>query len=114
MRFNEQEALCSKYGVRPSVVRADAMLGIARDFDATNFPINGLRHPPQGDACGWYLWTGTELSQEPDFFVPMHASHLVHECPAAIKYLGLPAGWRFLFGPRQEDVWNDPSLLDVS
>jgi hypothetical protein len=30
-----------------------------------------------------------------------------------MKYLGLAAGWRFLFAPNYEDVWQDKSLLEA-
>ncbi|MEQ1698563.1 MAG: hypothetical protein ABMA25_00550 [Ilumatobacteraceae bacterium] len=76
-------------------------------------PLNGLRHPPEGDTTGWYLWAGEELSQEDDFFVPLHVEHLVQWCPDALPSLGLPPGWRFLIAPGYEDGWYDESLLDV-
>jgi hypothetical protein len=77
-------------------------------------PINGLRHPPEGDPTGWYLWRGEELSQASDFFSPLHAGHLETGLPEVIPYLALPPGWRFLIAPGEEDVWYDESLLDVS
>lgn len=75
--------------------------------------MNGLRHPPQGDTVGWYIWAGEELSQEPDFFQPRHVEHLNEWCPAVISYLGLAPGWRFLLANDYEDVWYDESLLDI-
>lgn len=74
-------------------------------------PLNGLRHPQEGDTSGWYLWAGTDLSDEPDFFVPLHVEHLEEWCPEAIPFLALPPGWRFLVAPGIEDVWEDLSLL---
>ncbi|MFI5707786.1 hypothetical protein [Kribbella sp. NPDC051620] len=33
------------------------MAGVAREVrDAQAWPLNGLRHPVDGDACGWYFW----------------------------------------------------------
>ena len=77
-------------------------------------PINGLRHPPEGDTTGWYIWAGENLSADADFFVPLCVVHLDEWCPEAIPYLGLPPGWRFLIADGHEDVWFDPSLLDIS
>ncbi|HKD21930.1 MAG TPA: hypothetical protein VKB71_07935 [Rhizomicrobium sp.] len=108
-----QKAICRKYGARPSFVIPGLKLGISKDFDKTHFPINGLRHPPEGDTCGWYLWSGMELSEADDFFVPIHVAHLSELCPDAIKFLALPPGWRFLFAPDYEDVWQDSSLLEI-
>ncbi|HXC57548.1 MAG TPA: hypothetical protein VNU97_19770 [Rhizomicrobium sp.] len=115
MNFIEQQrAICKKYGT-PFAPSADALkLGIARDFNPANYPINGLRHPPHGDTCGWYLWSGAKLSSADDFFGPLHVMHIGDCCPQILKYLGLPPGWRFQFAPDHEDVWSDPSLLEVS
>lgn len=75
-------------------------------------PLNGLRRSPHADTTGWYIWAGEELSDDPDFFVPLHVEHLADWCPEVIKYLGLPPGWRFLTDRADyEDVWKDESLL---
>lgn len=31
--------------------------------------------------------------------------------PQALRYLGLPPGWRFLVAAAYEDIWFDPALL---
>lgn len=85
-------------------------LGIALDTLHLE-PLNGLRHPPEGDACGWFLWGGEELSVRDDFFQPLHVAHLRDRLPAALAYLALPPGSRFLVAASHEDVWTDPSLL---
>jgi hypothetical protein len=51
--------------------------------------IHGLRHLPEGGTSGWYCWTG-ELAFDPDFFVPLHLSHLVGRIPELAEYLALP------------------------
>jgi hypothetical protein len=66
---------------------------------------------PEGHTSGWYIWAGKEFSNDPDFFVPIHIAHLIEWCPEAIKYLGLPPGWRFLFDKNYEDVWEDKKLI---
>jgi hypothetical protein len=76
-----------------------------------SWPVNGLRHPPVGETSSWYVWTG-HLSDEPDFFVPLHAEHLLEKVPELSTYLGLPPGSRFLLAPGHEDIWTDASLLD--
>lgn len=76
-------------------------------------PVNGLRHPPQGDTNGWYLWCGEQCSDAPDFFQPLHARHVYEDYPRVIKLLGLPPGYRFLLAGDYLDVWYDPSLLSV-
>ena len=110
---DEQRLVCAKHCVLYQPVSELLMLGISKTFDATSYPINGLRHPPQHNTCGWYLWSGGEPSQAADFFVSMHVSHLGSVCEPALKFLGLPPGWRFLIAPGVEDVWFDPAILEV-
>ena len=75
--------------------------------------INGLRHPPEGDTTGWYIWSGEQFCEEDDFFVPLHTVHLIERCPEIMKYLGLGPGWWFLLAPGYEDVWFDANLLNI-
>ncbi len=111
---DQQRAVCQRYGANWSPVDPDLKVGIARNVKSGLQPINGLRHPPEGDTTGWYIWAGEELSDDPGFFAPLHVSHLEEWCPAVLKYLGLPPGYRFLIAGEYEDVWEDRSLLEVS
>jgi hypothetical protein len=108
-----QRDLCLKFGATYVPSDNTLKIGISKNFNARQFPINGLRHPPQGDTTGWYIWSGEEFSTEPDFFVPLHTVHLNDRCPEILKFLGLGPGWRFLFAPGHEDVWFDAALLNV-
>jgi hypothetical protein len=93
---------------------ADGKLGASRSLIAGDWewPVHGLRHPPEGDTSGWYVWTG-ELSGASDFFLPWHHSHLIAACPQTQRLLALPPGTRFLIAPGHEGVWDDPELLDM-
>jgi hypothetical protein len=86
-------------------------VGIARNVLEGLLPLNGLRHPPEGDSTGWYIWAGEVLSSADDFFAPLHVAHLNERCPEIVRFLGLPPGWRFLIAGSIEDVWFDPALL---
>jgi len=110
--LKEQKKICQKYGAPFFEVLPTLKVGIAQNVKAGLLPINGLRHPPEGDTTGWYIWGGEELSKDPGFFVPVHVEHLEDWCPSVLKYLGLGPGWRFLIAPDHEDVWEDKSLLD--
>ena len=77
-----------------------------------DWPVHGLRHMPEGQSNGWYVWTG-DLSQDEDFFQPLHADHLLDRCPEVAPLLDLPPGSRFLLAPGHLDTWRDPSLLDL-
>jgi hypothetical protein len=113
MVSEEQRATCNRFGAEPLEAPSDLKVGIARNALTGPWPINGLRHPPAGDTTGWYLWTGEELSADPDFFVPLHVQHLEAARPEVVKYLALPPGWRFLIADGYEDVWYDPNLLAI-
>jgi hypothetical protein len=110
---NEQRRICRKFAASCLLSGDHLKIGISRAFDPAQFPLNGLRHPPQGDTSGWYVWSGEELSADPGFFVPLHAHYMIDRCPEIVRYFGLGPGWRFLLAPGQEDVWFDPSLLIV-
>jgi|HubBroStandDraft_6_1064221.scaffolds.fasta_scaffold2111943_1 hypothetical protein len=90
----------------------DSKLGFALSTKGLT-PMNGLRHPPQGDTNGWYLWCGEEYSDAADFFQPLHTRHVYEDYPQVVKLLGLPPGYRFLLVGDYLDVWYDASLLDV-
>ena len=108
-----QKEICRKYGSKWVEAPYYLKVGISSDVKRGLKPLNGLRHPPEGGTTGWYIWAGEELSQDPDFFMPLHVKHLIEWCPDALKYLGLAPGWRFLTDGDNEDVWYDESLLDV-
>ena len=95
----EQRSVCKRIGVHPVPAFTDLKVGIARNVRDGVQPLNGLRHQPEGDTTGWYIWAGENLSDDPDFFVPLHVSHLAEWCPEVEKYLALPPGWRFLIAP---------------
>lgn len=77
-----QRRVCHSYGagfVRPT---PGSKVGVARDVVSDVQPLNGLRHPPAGHTCGWFLWRGEEaLSHAENYFQPMHVEHLTTECP---------------------------------
>ena len=112
MDFNqEQELICRKYKTSFLETALGLKVGISLNTKSGLQPLNGLRVAPIGDTSGWYIWAGEELSEDPDFFVSVHAIHLAEYCPDLMKYLGLPPGWRFLIAPDYEDVWEDNHLL---
>lgn len=107
----EQASLARRYGLDPVAADVGLKVGIARNVLEGASPLNGLRHAPDAGTTGWFIWGGEELSDDPDFFVPLHVEHLVDWCPDVLPYLALPPGWRFLIVPGYEDVWFDPDLL---
>ena len=108
-----QEDVCRQHGLSWVEAPPHLKVGIAENVKTGLLPINGLRHRPQGDTTGWYIWAGGEPSSAPEFFKPLHVEHIREWCSAVVPYLGLPPGSRFLIAPNHEDVWEDKSLLDV-
>lgn len=108
-----QRAVCAKYEAEFCPAPSYEKLGIAESVRTGGLPVNGLRHLPAGDTSGWYVWAGEEMSADADFFKPLHIEHLDEWCPRIQKYLGLAPGWRFLIADDYEDVWFDPTLLEV-
>lgn len=108
-----QREVCRKFGADYKSAPPNLKIGIAQNVKEGIAPINGLRHSPEGDATGWYIWAGEELSDEPDFFKPLHVEHLDEWYPQIKKYLGLAPGWRFLIAGDYEDVWFDEALLNL-
>lgn len=106
-----QKETCLRIGSTFVVSEQDFKVGIALD-SLINEPLNALRHNPEGDTCGWYIWGSEYLSQDPDFFKPLHVSHIKEYCPEIEKYLGLAPGWRVLLAGEYEDVWFDNDLLN--
>lgn len=108
----EQAGVCAQEGVTPVAALPNDIVGVARNVRDGIEPINGLRHRPENGASGWYIWAGGEPSQDPNFFQPLHVSHLEEWCPVVLKFLALPPGWRVLVSSEQEEIWWDPTLLD--
>lgn len=112
-RESEQRAICALHKVKFCPAPVDLKLGIAVNVQEGLLPINGLRHPPEGDTSGWFIYAGEEFSDDPNLFKPLHIKHIPDWCPQIDKYLGLPPGWRFLLADDYEDVWYDESLLKI-
>ena len=107
-----QKLICKEYGVETVFPDSKEKLGIALSTIGKK-PINGLRHPIENGTCGWYLWCGEELSEDPEFFKSLHVSHINEYLPSIEKYLALPVGYRFLVAESYEDIWFDETLKNV-
>lgn len=102
--------ICRRHGASPVHVTHDEKVGIARNVRTGLLPINGVRLRPEPGTSGWFIWAGEEMSQSLEFFEPLHVSHLSSWCPAALPFLLLPPGWRFLVAGEYSDVWFDPEV----
>lgn len=110
--INQQKSICEKYESTFLESPLHLKVGISQNVKDGILPINGLRINPEGDTTGWYIWAGEELSQDDDFFVPLHIEHIENWVLNISKYLGLGPGWRFMVANDFEDVWFDESILE--
>ena len=106
-----QRLFCTEQKVEFVPTPEESILGFAQST-VGKLPINGLRHPPEANTNGWYLWCGEHYSPASDFFAPTHTRHIYDDYPTA-KLLGLPPGYRFLLAGDYLDVWFDESLLRI-
>ena len=90
---SEQQDVCRRFDVKYDPPTAESKVGIALQTRG-HLLLNALRHPAEAGTCGWYVWWGDKLSQEPGFFQPLHVEHLDDHCPEILAYLALPPGWR--------------------
>jgi hypothetical protein len=107
-----QMVFCAEMKVDFEAAPTDWVSGFASQTKGLK-PLNGLRHPATPGTTGWYLWCGEESSEAKDFYQPTHTEHLYQDYPMVAKFLGLPAGYRFLVTEDHFDVWFDPALLNT-
>src|SRR5215831_16897235 len=68
MQTSEKEIeICRRFRSSVQIPGPEQKVGIALSTLALK-PLNALRHPPEGETCGWYIWGGEKLSQDPKFF----------------------------------------------
>lgn len=113
MEISRAQTICGWAQVLPHSPSPGSKVGLAIS-SLKRQPIHGMRIAPTETTNGWYIWCG-ELSDADDFFAPLHVEHLGEYLPAAVEYLDLPPGYRFLIdSANYEDVWFDASLLEQS
>ena len=108
-----QKEICRKQNVDWTPLDKKLMVAVNESLFTDIQPVNGLRHLKLESIDGWYLWSGEEIPQDDNsFFKPIHTEHLIEKKRSILKYLGLPAGWRFQIDDKgYEDMWFDESLL---
>ncbi len=110
----EQATWCAAREVPHVGLDLDKKVGISRELltsPETATVVYGIRHSPSETTTGWYLWTG-ENDGSADFFLPLHARHLLERHRHLLPLLGSAPGWCFVIAPEDayEDVWFDPAI----
>ena len=58
MSIPEKEfEICQRFGSSVQTPEPDQKVGIALSTLSLK-PLNALRHQPEGETCGWYIWGG--------------------------------------------------------
>lgn len=107
-----QHCVCTRFNTEPVPPVPTHKVGIALQTLGL-VPLNAMRVIPANGTCGWYIWGGTETSDEADFYQPLCTSHLHKYAPALLPYINLGPGWRVLLAPGYEDVWFDERLVET-
>ena len=104
---DQQRAVCDDHGAGFLPPAVGSKVGIALQT-LGRLPVHGVRVAPTETTCGWYIFAGDAWSDAADFYQPLCVEHVGRYCPAALPFLGLPPGWRFLTdGQGYSDVWHD-------
>ncbi|HMQ46279.1 MAG TPA: hypothetical protein PKA00_01425 [Saprospiraceae bacterium] len=86
-----QKMICESYEADICTPQPNSKVGVSINLSDINvFPINGLRHPQEGETWGWYFWAGEDFSEDPGFFFPLHRWHLKEWRYETMKFLALP------------------------
>jgi hypothetical protein len=107
-----QKEVCERFEAEFIPCSQTEKLGLAIETIG-QLPINGLRHKAENGTCGWYIWCGEAISQDAEFFKPLHVNHINEYLPEVEQYLALPPGYRFLITEGYEDVWHDSSIINM-
>jgi len=106
------KSLYDRLGVNPDPPLPGSIVGFAKQTLGKQ-PINGLRHPSEGNTNGWYVWCG-DWSGADEFFEPLHVEHVKDYLPQIMRYFDLPPGYRFLIDEEgHEDIWFDEGLMEI-
>ena len=104
-----QKEKCILVGSPESYPDESLQIGIALQTRGKQ-PITGMRANPENGTAGWYIWAG-DYSEDPDFFQPIHISHVPDVWPALMPYLALAPGYRFIIDDEgYEDIWHEPVI----
>jgi hypothetical protein len=57
-----QKGICRNHNCEFLSVPPESKLGVALETLGKS-PINGLRHPPDKDTNGWYVWCGAKKAK---------------------------------------------------
>ena len=105
---DKQKEICVKYQAPFQECDLNLKVGIAASVKEGIRPIYGVRVKEESGTSGWYIWAG-EWSNDPDFFLPLHGTHINDWADIILPYLELPEGWKFIISEDYEDVWYEPS-----
>jgi hypothetical protein len=106
IRLTQQDT-CRRWGAYPATPPDDARVLVATPLRPGRVPIYGFRAEGHGDESGWHLWQDRHGGRIPDTFRSVTINEIAEQVLPIMRYLALPAGWRFSVANDQESVWKD-------
>ncbi|MFL9863609.1 hypothetical protein PQR67_05445 [Paraburkholderia fungorum] len=88
----QQRTVCQRFHTPFFACDVHLKFGVSLNVKSGTRPLNGIRIHADTGTSGWFIWAGETLSQDPDFFVPLHGEHLKQWAPLVLPYLALPVG----------------------
>lgn len=104
--WNEQHAMCDKYGADYAVPSFDQMIVLSEGV-LEGDPAEGVRYPSPEHMSGWWITTD-KYDGDISNLITVHIQTLAINRPDLVKYLGLP--FRYRFHDPTNDAWLDEKI----
>lgn len=101
--------LCHKYEEYAQFPQFNQMIVISKGV-YEGLDVEAVKYLPEGNMSGW--WITTELYDDNiDSLMVVHYYHLAFSRPDLLKYLALPAGYRFFIEGENVEIYLDEKVL---
>lgn len=108
--WREQHLICQQYGAEFKPPRPDKLTVISKGV-LEGLPVQGVRYPSPDHMSGWWITTD-QYDGDINSLKNQHTYHVTAARPDLIKYLALPAGFRFDLSVK-DDVWLDEKVANA-
>lgn len=108
--IKSQLMICDEYNVKPNIPKIGQKITLSKEIYEGS-EVNGVRYESPSHMTGWYLTSNTYKGDIKTLVVD-HLYHILKERPDLVKFLALPAGYRFYKNDKDEEVWIDKEVLN--
>lgn len=109
----EQRKCCEHFDAEFTSIEDTQMVAISEGIYEGVVPVEGVRYPSPNHMSGWWHTTD-DYDGNIDSIKTVHFSHIIEKRPELAIYMGLPNGYRFLLGNKEESVWFDEKVANES